>query len=326
MDFYYDDTNGLVGFGYNGLNYYYIRNHQKDITGILDSDGNQVVSYVYDSWGKLVSTSGILADTIGVQNPYRYRGYYYDVETGFYYLQNRYYDPVTGRFINSDSLIGSTGELNTHNMFAYCGNEPINRVDPAGFAWYYPFNQYSDSGLEKKSYPFTSVSDSPPTYKKTNNAVNNIVSKGSSASNLALGTTEYTLNKYKKVVSSTVRNGDIEIAPHWGESVPRFSQQVKVVNYASTAITGIAYGYELGQTLENSSYSNGQKAGKIAIDTLGVAASVGVGYLAVAAANAWNPAGWAMLAAGATYLLVCWAGDIIIDYTKKQAYTAIGIS
>lgn len=153
LDFYYDDTNGLVGFGYSGSNYFYIRNHQKDITGILDSAGNQVVSYVYDSWGKLVSTSGILTDTIGVQNPYHYRGYYYDVETGFYYLQSRYYDPVTGRFINSDSLIGSTGERNTHNMFAYCGNEPINRVDPTGFAWYYPFNQYSDTGLEKKATP-----------------------------------------------------------------------------------------------------------------------------------------------------------------------------
>ena len=175
LDFYYDDTNGLVGFGYNGSNYYYIRNHQKDITGILDSDGNQVVSYVYDSWGKLVSTSGILADTIGVQNPYRYRGYYYDVETGFYYLQSRYYDPVTGRFINSDSLIGSTGELNTHNMFAYCGNEPINRVDPAGFAWYYPFNQYSDTGLEKKSYPFTSVSDKPIVKNVVTNTATGIV-------------------------------------------------------------------------------------------------------------------------------------------------------
>ncbi|EEG32050.1 RHS repeat-associated core domain protein [[Clostridium] methylpentosum DSM 5476] len=138
----------MFGFSLNGVNYYYIRNNQNDIIGILDSNGNQVVSYVYDSWGKLVSTSGSLAETVGVQNPFRYHGYYYDVETGFYYLQSRYYDPVTGRFINSDSLIGSTGELNTHNMFAYCGNEPINRLDPYGFAWYYPFNRYSDTGLE----------------------------------------------------------------------------------------------------------------------------------------------------------------------------------
>ena len=147
MDFYYDEGGKLFDFSYNGIPYY-TKNLQSDIIRILDRDGSQVVSYVYDSWGKLISTSGSLAETVGVQNPFRYRGYYYDVETGFYYLQSRYYDPVTGRFINSDSLIGSTGELNTHNMFAYCGNEPINRVDPAGFAWYYPFNQYSDTGLE----------------------------------------------------------------------------------------------------------------------------------------------------------------------------------
>ena len=135
MDFLYDDAESLIGFLYNGTAYYYIRNLQNDIIGILDSDGNQVVSYVYDSWGKLISTSGSLADTIGFQNPFRYRGYYYDQETGFYYLQSRYYDPETGRFLNaddSDILTEDQNDLLEHNLFAYCFNNPVNMADPSG--------------------------------------------------------------------------------------------------------------------------------------------------------------------------------------------------
>ena len=88
-----------------------------------------VASYTYDPWGKIISSSGTLADI----NPLRYRGYYYDTETGFYYLQSRYYDPEIGRFINADSYASTdaTGLLST-NMFAYCENNPVMRVDPTG--------------------------------------------------------------------------------------------------------------------------------------------------------------------------------------------------
>ena len=88
-----------------------------------------VASYTYDPWGKIISSSGTLADI----NPLRYRGYYYDAETGFYYLQSRYYDPEIGRFINADSYASTdeTGLLST-NMFAYCENDPVNRSDPSG--------------------------------------------------------------------------------------------------------------------------------------------------------------------------------------------------
>ena len=88
-----------------------------------------VASYTYDPWGKIISSSGTLADI----NPLRYRGYYYDSETGFYYLQSRYYDPEIGRFINADSYASTdaTGLLST-NMFAYCENDPVNRSDPSG--------------------------------------------------------------------------------------------------------------------------------------------------------------------------------------------------
>ena len=121
----------LSGFSYNGAKYYYIRNLQNDIIGILDNSGVQVVFYTYDSWGKLIRIEGTEKDTIGVLNPFRYRGYYYDTESGFYYLNSRYYDPMVGRFLNADGLIDSRGHV-TQNLFQYCGNNFVNYIDSSG--------------------------------------------------------------------------------------------------------------------------------------------------------------------------------------------------
>lgn len=119
------------------MEYYYVRNAQVDIIGLIDSNGNKVVSYTYDTWGKLLSIEGSLKDSLGIKSPYRYRGYRYDNETQLYYLQSRYYNPEWGRFINADSLVGETGELLSHNMFAYCTNDPVNNEDPDGdIAWW----------------------------------------------------------------------------------------------------------------------------------------------------------------------------------------------
>ena len=129
IDFIYDDSNQPLAMKYNGTLYYYILNAQGDVVRIIDGSRNVVASYSYDPWGKIVSSSGTLADV----NPLRYRGYYYDSETGFYYLQSRYYDPELGRFINADSYASTdaTGLLSA-NMFAYCENDPVNRSDPSG--------------------------------------------------------------------------------------------------------------------------------------------------------------------------------------------------
>ena len=129
IDFIYDDSNQPLAMKYNGTLYYYILNAQGDVVRIIDGSRNVVASYSYDPWGKIVSSSGTLADV----NPLRYRGYYYDSETGFYYLQSRYYDPELGRFINADSYASTdaTGLLSA-NMFAYCENDPVMRVDPMG--------------------------------------------------------------------------------------------------------------------------------------------------------------------------------------------------
>lgn len=105
---------------------------------LLDSNGNVVVRYVYDAWGNhaVLGTDGndiSDANHIGILNPFRYRGYFYDEETGLYYLKTRYYDPETGRFITIDGIEYLDPEtINGLNLYAYCGNNPVMNVDPTG--------------------------------------------------------------------------------------------------------------------------------------------------------------------------------------------------
>jgi len=138
--FRYDSNHELLAFEYDNGNivesYYYVKNLQGDIIGILDSAGTEVVSYEYDAWGKGLPATGSLASTIGEINPFRYRGYYCDTETGLYYLQSRYYDANIGRFINADDaqilLLNQESSIQ-HNLFAYCLNNQINRIDKYGY-------------------------------------------------------------------------------------------------------------------------------------------------------------------------------------------------
>lgn len=135
--FLYDENGTPYGFVINNKYYYYIQNAQGDIIGILDADGNIIAKYKYDAWGNILSITDsnnnkiVNGGHIAHKNPLRYRGYYYDSETGFYYLQSRYYDPITCRFINADSLIDNRGII-TQNLFQYCGNNPVNNADPSG--------------------------------------------------------------------------------------------------------------------------------------------------------------------------------------------------
>ena len=101
------------------------------MTYLVDGNGNQVASYTYDPFGKLLSADGPMADS----NPLRYRGYYQDNETGFYYLQSRYYDPAVCRFLNADSYASTGQSYLGYNTFAYCGNNPVNRTDADGEFW-----------------------------------------------------------------------------------------------------------------------------------------------------------------------------------------------
>ena len=130
--FSYDANGNAVAVNYNGTYYYYVRNGQNDVIRLIDGSNNTVVEYTYDSWGKLLSCTGSLASTLGAQNPFRYRGYVYDTETGLYYLQTRYYDPETARFINADIYVSTGQGVLGNNMYLYCLNNPISMHDSEG--------------------------------------------------------------------------------------------------------------------------------------------------------------------------------------------------
>ena len=117
---------------WNGTVYTYMTNLQGDVIAIVNTSNVAVVEYAYDAWGNILSITGSMANTLGTLNPLTYRGYVYDYETGLYYVSSRYYDPVWGRFLNSDVLISTGQGLLGNNMFAYCRNNPVCRKDITG--------------------------------------------------------------------------------------------------------------------------------------------------------------------------------------------------
>ena len=135
LEFVYDDSGQPFAMIYKHGSetelYYYLVSAQGDVSAILDSSGKIAASYDYDAWGNCTVYNSSSA-AIGDLNPLRYRGYYYDAETGFYYLQSRYYDFANCRFINADTYLSTGQGMLGHNMFTYCGNNPVNYCDSSG--------------------------------------------------------------------------------------------------------------------------------------------------------------------------------------------------
>lgn len=135
IQFVYDEKNQPVSMCLNSKTYYYLYNVQGDVIGLLDSTESQVVSYRYNSWGKLLATTDTTTEKAGTWNPFRYRGYCWDEETELYYVGSRYYGPEVCRFISPDTtdvLGAEQGNLNQYNLYAYCLNNPVNRLDEEG--------------------------------------------------------------------------------------------------------------------------------------------------------------------------------------------------
>ena len=128
INFAYDNTGSPYAFTYDDTLYYYVLNQQGDVIRIVNANGVIKAQYQYNAWGKVLSATGDMAAV----NPIRYRGYYYDAETGFYYLQSRYYDPSIGRFINADSIVSTGQGFLGYNIFAYCLNSPVQLKDASG--------------------------------------------------------------------------------------------------------------------------------------------------------------------------------------------------
>jgi RHS repeat-associated protein len=140
---YFNCSSGaLLSLNLNGTEYFYVSNLQGDIIEIVDINGNRLVTYQYDAWGNLENYSDYSGVNLASKNPYRYRSYRYDNETGYYYLQSRYYDPSIGRFISADNVgyLGAGENLTSYNLYAYCGNNPVMKLDPSGCFWDYIFD------------------------------------------------------------------------------------------------------------------------------------------------------------------------------------------
>jgi len=168
LDFIYDESGKPCALIYtNGtatpLVYYYVLNLQGDVVKLVNATGESRAEYTYNAWGEVLSATGIMAAI----NPLRYRGYYYDTETGFYYLQSRYYDPVTHRFINADSFASTGAGFIGTNMFAYCNNNPIAYRDDSGHAIFPTTFVTSDGGGIYKNENVIVISNSNSGWMRT---------------------------------------------------------------------------------------------------------------------------------------------------------------
>ena len=140
MLYLYDDKGKIYGISVNDQIYCFMENVQGDVIGLYNEEGKICARYTYDPWGNIIGVQELDTVTfgednkkIGEVNPFRYRGYYYDMETGFYYLNSRYYDPQVKRFINADAMIKAPGtSVLSTNIFAYCENNPMMYSDSTG--------------------------------------------------------------------------------------------------------------------------------------------------------------------------------------------------
>lgn len=139
IDFLYDENSSLYGFILNNNDkYFYVRDTLQNILGIINDSGTLVVKYTYNAYGKILSITGSLASTIGVINPFKYKGYYYDEESGMYYCNSRYYVPEWCRWLNADNPLYISGEDSViNNIFCYCSNNPIVYLDNDGHIFFF---------------------------------------------------------------------------------------------------------------------------------------------------------------------------------------------
>ncbi|MBZ9686131.1 hypothetical protein G9F72_007265 [Clostridium estertheticum] len=278
----YDNSEHLVSMNLNNVEYYYIRNVQGDIIGLNDKAGTQVVSYVYDAWGKLVSTTGTLASTVGVKNPYLYRGYRYDTETGLYYLQSRYYNADWGRFINADGVIGQTGELLGHNVFDYCKNNPTTLKDPSGFRPVLTEGEETEEMIEASLATMSSTNMYNYQKKHKYDNLKNDVKSAAITGGLPGAADTLTASYLSTLRNSTTLVNNSQQSLNGGgvsieyttvvESKPWLNAVTKGYKYAGGAATAVAFGYCVW---DNNHYNH--PAGRDVVDGLGIGACVLIG-------------------------------------------------
>lgn len=227
--FMYDDNDSVIGMEKDGEAYYFEKNSQKDVERIFNSTGELICSYSYDAFGNIISVSG--DENIAKLNPFRYRSYFYDDETGFYYLNTRYYDPVVRRFVNADSVdyLGINGSAISYNLFTYCNNNPVMFEDQNGNVFKYNSN-YKVSGTFEKS-----VSYSPSTWN--NNRLKNA------------NCYAYALNIYANGFNNKLQPGNISGTTYNNRPEPTWEDSIINALYADLKKMSEQLNYQSGKYL-----------------------------------------------------------------------------
>jgi RHS repeat-associated protein len=305
----YDADGKLVYMNLNGSLYYYERNAQNDIVGLIDTNMNEVVTYSYDTWGKLLNIGGSLANTIGKINPFRYRGYYYDTETGLYYLQSRYYDANTGRFINADGYVSAGTGFVGLNMFGYANNNPVNMNDSSGSRataddgsgrWVY-------RAAKKKVFKATChPTQIPlPNANSKSRPLKKVRLKQSSSGNVAL---KQSLDKVSSIVNIK-RTINLSVLPAFSDTMTG----VRGTAATSTAIGGSSVCYAVTTPLAIwDHWADNDLSDEEKINTTACEIEIALGGILLAA---FGPVGWTGLALSVVYTF---ASTIIMNqYTSS---------
>ncbi|WP_411681918.1 DNRLRE domain-containing protein [Clostridium thailandense] len=303
----YDSHDNLISMNLNGVEYYYIRNGQGDIIGLFDNTTTQVVKYVYDTWGKLISikdANGVDVTNntahVGYKNPYRYRGYRYDNETGLYYLNSRYYNPEWGRYINADAVAGGTGILLSHNVFAYAMNNPVNMTDPNGY-WPQWFNNAVASVRSDVAAAYNWVVGVVTEIKagvskkvaEAKVATKKIVVRALDAAVAFSGSSEgQTLSGYadseigKKIVSAAERNSANawHAKPIGTWAISKLPEESKLLAFGKNLTNkgvGVTATVSLGVSAWDDFYHHGTRVGskRFAVDVTSTLVNVGIGLI-----------------------------------------------
>lgn len=237
-----DDVGSLIGMKYNEDMYYYIKNLQEDIIGIMNANFDKVASYEYDAWGKVLS----IKDANGVEitdlnhiahiNPFRYRSYYYDEETELYYLKSRYYNPSWGRFLNVDTYLGVNKSVLGYNLYNYVNNNPVNSTDDSGEFFKEAWNWVKEKASKVK--------------KTVCNIYNNVVSGLKSTINNVKSVINNVKNGVTDTISTLKKNVLIEVETGFG-----MERSIGVGNKKIGGGVSKSFGFRYSNG-ENKSYSS----------------------------------------------------------------------
>ena len=316
--FYYSyDSNGILynvrytlTDGGTEYSYYYTHNSRGDIVGIYNGAGELKAHYEYDAWGNVISITDNNGNAItnpnhiGNLNPFRYRGYYQDTETGLYYLMSRYYDPITHRFINADGYFQSGGSILDANTFAYCRNNPITNSDCTGTScsthrsYYVPNCGYCNPSyiheMNEKIDWLNRVYNTSPEHR--------IVKVNIDGSHL-----------YGDATLPTVSDGFVTIysgaSTFGGAFTSGYSQALPYAAVTTLPMTAYnIYSYYNDPRLTTEQAKN--------LTALEVTNFAGTMLLTVAAVS--SPPGWVALAVTGVTVVASWVGSEIISHQKND--------